>query len=131
AVGWLSRDDLISRIGGAGPTIPTPDAQCLGHTSVSYALVPHAGSWLGSRAFEEAENYLVPLYGSRAEAHPGPLSPVAGLVELEGDHSLLMSACKRAERGDQLILRFWNVSRRETEARVRVRHPVASARLVD
>lgn len=131
AAGWLSRDDLISRVGGAGPTVPTPDAECLGPNSASYAVIPHSGSWLDSRAFEQAEEYLVPLYGAATDAHSGPLAPVAGLIEVESEHALVMSACKRAESGDELILRFWNVSADHTEARVRVGRAIASARLVD
>jgi hypothetical protein len=33
-IGWLSRDDLATRPGGAGPTIATPGAQCIGESTV-------------------------------------------------------------------------------------------------
>ncbi|HXM57585.1 MAG TPA: glycoside hydrolase family 38 C-terminal domain-containing protein, partial [Candidatus Dormibacteraeota bacterium] len=45
AVGWLSRDDLLTRVRGAGPQRPTPDAQMLGPVEAEYAIVPHAGGW--------------------------------------------------------------------------------------
>jgi mannosylglycerate hydrolase len=131
AFGWVSRDDLLSRVGGAGPEVPAPDAQELGLNRVSYAIIPHEGSWLGSRAHRSAEDFLVPLYGSVGGVHPGSLPLDGGLVELSGDHTLLCSACKKAERRDALVLRCWNVAEQPTEARVRLaRRPVA-VRVVD
>lgn len=38
AVGWLSRDDLRTRGGGAGPRMPTPEAQCAGEHVYQYSL---------------------------------------------------------------------------------------------
>lgn len=38
SVGWLSRDNLRSRGGGAGPRMPTPEAQCLGSHRYDYVL---------------------------------------------------------------------------------------------
>lgn len=37
-VGWLSRDDLRTRGGGAGPHMKTPEAQCLGVHQFQYQL---------------------------------------------------------------------------------------------
>src|SRR5207253_64376 len=42
-VGWLSRDDLASRAGDAGPMLPTPEAQCQGPLTAHYAFV-----WAGA-----------------------------------------------------------------------------------
>lgn len=38
STGWLSRDDLRTRGGGAGPRMPTPEAQCLGQHTYHYHL---------------------------------------------------------------------------------------------
>jgi mannosylglycerate hydrolase len=38
SVGWLSRDDLSTRCGGAGPSIETPEAQCLGRHEFELAV---------------------------------------------------------------------------------------------
>ncbi|GMV52194.1 MAG: hypothetical protein AMXMBFR67_37370 [Nitrospira sp.] len=131
AVGWLSREDTLVRVGGAGPQMPTPDAQCLGRQQVEYAVIPHGGTWLEARAYRTAHEYLTPFYGSVTDRHEGALPEEGGLLEIEGDHSLLLSACKKAERSDALILRFWNVARRETEARIRPRQRPSAVRLVN
>ena len=39
AVGWLSRDDLSTRQGDAGPMLPTPEAQCPGPFRATYSLL--------------------------------------------------------------------------------------------
>ena len=44
-VGALSRDDLSTRRGHAGPGLPTPDAQCPGSHRASFALLPHSRAW--------------------------------------------------------------------------------------
>ncbi|MBV9278854.1 MAG: hypothetical protein JOZ41_02120, partial [Chloroflexi bacterium] len=44
-VGWLSRGDLSTRPGSAGPEVATPEAQCLGEYEFHYAVAPHAGTW--------------------------------------------------------------------------------------
>jgi mannosylglycerate hydrolase len=119
AVGWVSREDLLSRVGGAGPTTPVPDAQCLGPNFASYSIIPHQGDWLASRAYQEAESYLTPLYGSETGTHEGSLPRDYGEVELEGKHTLAVSSVKKAEDMDGLVLRLWNVVREGTEARLR------------
>jgi mannosylglycerate hydrolase len=43
-VGWLSRADLLTRPGHAGPAIATPDAQCLGKQRWELALRPFGPS---------------------------------------------------------------------------------------
>lgn len=131
AVGWLSREDLLSRVGGAGPQLPVPDAQSLGPNRAGYGIIPHAGDWLESKAYESAEDYLAPLYGSWTDRHAGDLPPSAGLLALEGDHTLLCSACKKSEVGDALIIRFWNVAQHTTSATLRTSLPVKTIRLVD
>jgi len=131
AVGWVSREDLLSRVGGAGPTIPTEDAQCLGRNTASYAIIPHGGSWLASRAYLTAEEYLVPLYGSATGAHAGVRPRDGGEVELLGDHTLVLSACKKAEQFDALILRAWNVAQEPTSATVWLVRRPKTVQLVD
>ncbi|MGH2410506.1 MAG: glycoside hydrolase family 38 C-terminal domain-containing protein, partial [Chloroflexota bacterium] len=44
-VGWLSRGDLPNRLGEAGPSLPTPAAQCPGPHTFAYALALTSESW--------------------------------------------------------------------------------------
>ena len=45
SVGWLSRGDLTTRNGHAGPMLATPGGQGLGMQTAHYAILPHAGDW--------------------------------------------------------------------------------------
>jgi mannosylglycerate hydrolase len=131
AVGWLSREDVLARVGGAGPQIPVPDAQCPGRQRAQYAIIPHANDWLTARTDQAAHDYLAPLYGTMTDRHTGALPIHGGLLEIASDHTLMLSACKKAERADALILRFWNVAKTTTEARVRLHRRPSLVRLVD
>jgi mannosylglycerate hydrolase len=70
--------------------------------------------------YERAEEYLVPLYGTPTGIHGGDVPWTHRAVELGGDHTLVLSACKKAEDRDELVLRFWNVAGEPTTARVYV-----------
>jgi alpha-mannosidase len=116
AVGWLSREDTLVRVGGAGAETPTPDAQCLGHNVVEYSIVPHEGNYLEAKAYMTAHEYLTPLYGSISDKHEGELTKENEFIHISGDHTLLISACKKAEKSEALIMRFWNTSKEGTRA---------------
>ena len=62
-VEWLSRGDLSTRKGDAGPQELTPEAQCLGHHEFDYALVPHSGDWEAEEALvlREAQAFNTPI----------------------------------------------------------------------
>ncbi len=118
AVGWLSRTDLRTRPGPAGPALSTPGAQCLEPIEARLALLPG----LDPAAARDAE------IGLRAvAAGPNPLvPPAAPLLEIE-PHTLLLSALKPAEHDDGAVLRLLNPSEHKLEARIRLGLPVTRA----
>ncbi|MFD2611927.1 alpha-mannosidase [Paenibacillus gansuensis] len=116
SVGWLSREDLLSRVGGAGPDTIQPDAQCPGRCTAEYSIIPHSGTWLDSEAYRDAHEYMTPMHGSATDKHEGSSAWVGEGIRVEGNHSLLLSACKQSEDGEALILRFWNVAKEATRA---------------
>jgi alpha-mannosidase len=105
-VSWLSRDDYPCRKGHAGPALETPEAQCLGHHVFEYALVPHAGNW--RVVYPEAHAFNAPLRAISTDSHMGHLPLAHSLVELRGD-GVVLSAVKRAEKGDGWIVRCYNI----------------------
>lgn len=121
AVGWLSREDTLIRHGGAGPETPVSDAQSLGINEAEYAILIHQGDWLESKIWTQVHEYLTASYGSITGKHDGPLDKTGGWLELEGNHTLMLSACKKSEYSDALILRFWNTSKAATVAKVKMK----------
>ena len=140
AVGFLSRDDLLTRVGGAGPSLSTPEAQCQGEQVCEYAIVPHAADWDLARAHREAHAFNAPPLAvpHRPQSPPVPrplptaprdLPPDTALIEVEGD--VEVTAVKKAENGDELIVRLLNQSPRTARVVVRPRRRPAAAHLVD
>ena len=59
-VGWLSRSDLATRRGGAGPELETPDAQELGAHRFEFAVATYRGSYLDAGLLQRVEAYTSP-----------------------------------------------------------------------
>ncbi|SDO39404.1 mannosylglycerate hydrolase [Paenibacillus sp. yr247] len=121
AVGWLSREDTLIRIGGAGPETPVPNAQSLGANEAEYAILVHQRDWLEANSYTRAHEYLSASYGSVTGKHGGDLEKTGGWLEMEDNHTLMLSACKKSEKNDALILRFWNTSKKATAAKVKMK----------
>jgi alpha-mannosidase len=56
-IGWLSRSDLATRRGGAGPELETPDAQELGAHRFEFAVASFRGSYLDGELIQRVEAY--------------------------------------------------------------------------
>ncbi len=110
-VEWLSRGDLTTRRGHAGPMEHTPEAQCLGLHEFDYALIPHAATWQFDEALvlREAQTFNIPVHTQAivTEQHNGLLPARATFVEVE-PRSLVVSAVKRSNDGRGLVVRIYN-----------------------
>lgn len=119
-VEWLSRSDLSTRRGPAGPSEFTPEGQCLGHHEFDYALVPHSGDWEAEEALvlREAQAFNTPVRILASEQHEGQLSSQTALVEVE-PRTLVISAIKQSETGQGVIVRVYNPLSLAVEASIR------------
>ena len=59
-VGWLSRSDLATRRGGAGPELETPDAQQIGAHRFEFAIATFRGGYLDAELLNRVEAYTSP-----------------------------------------------------------------------
>lgn len=136
-VGWLSREDLLSRIGNAGPTIATPEAQCPGRHTFRYALYPHAGQNVAD-IYGQTHAMLMPLLAQPVPADGagrGGLAPQGSLLGVE-PNDIVVSAIKKAEdtlagQAEALIVRVWNPTRELRRVAIRLGRPVGRAVLTD
>ncbi len=145
SVGWLSREDLRTRPGHAGPAIEVPEAQVLGQHRWEYALV-----WFDSlqELLEQAEAYHNPPVAVRADSCFGMLSEELealhqrGLVrgqaparDLPPRSSYLeilpcgipLTALKRSEDGQDVVVRFVNLFDEPREVQVRTGFAIVQA----
>ncbi len=100
SVGWLSRDDLATRPGHAGPPVPTPDAQVQGETSFEYALLVGVSEATDGALLRASADYRSPVV-----LGPPGVDEVPP-IRVEGD--VVIAALKLAEDGRGVILRAFN-----------------------
>ncbi len=100
AVGMLTRLGLTTRTGAAGPTTPTPEAQCLGRSyAMRFALRPYAQHEEGGLLHEAALWRAEPLAGQiehmwNLEAPRGEQGP-----HFAADGEVVVSACAPRQDG--------------------------------
>ena len=107
AVGWLSRSDLRSRRGPAGPGLETPGAQSLGRHRFEYALTTFAGDWQGAGIAAQAHAFAYPRLAQATDAHAGTLPPRAALVRCDNPH-VILSALSAAKQPQTFVTRWYN-----------------------
>ncbi len=130
SVGWLSRGDLTTRNGHAGPMLATPGGQGLGMQTACYAILPHAGDWQAYGAvLREAQAFEAPLRALPAEQRDGDLPTSWSFVHVTPD-AVAISAIKRAESGDGLIVRLYNPGDQPQETALTFGAPLADVREV-
>jgi len=109
-VGWLSRDDLSTRKGHAGPpSLETPGAQMPGRWKFDYAIIPGMEAVL---AYLEAYSFETPMTAVGTGLHSGGLPACGSFVEVE-PATFCLSAIKPAEDGKGWLVRGYNLTGEE------------------
>jgi len=130
-VGWLSREDLPTRRGGAGPALETPEAQCLGTHTYAYSLIPLAAdggrddAWRG--AIADAHHAVLPLRALTADPSEGELPASASFLSLDAP-GVVVSAIKAAEDGHGLVVRLYNPTDAPATGSLRLLWPVGAVK---
>lgn len=127
-VSWLSRSDLRTRRGHAGPGVHTPGAQMPGRWRFQYALLPHAGTW--EQAYLQAHCFLRPPRAVRTSRGAGSLPPQGSLLDLKPS-VVTLSTAKIAEEGDGVVVRVYNIASHQVDAKVRLNAPFAQVERVN
>lgn len=120
SVGYLSRPDLLTRPGNAGPLISTPEAQCPGMHVFSYAIIPHKKDWFKGKVIREAHNFVSPLtafqFNKEDSAIATPFLPERiSFIKVEPE-PIIITTVKRTEKGRGLIIRLFNLQSKEVKA---------------
>jgi alpha-mannosidase len=87
----------------------TPEAQCQGTYTLHYAIHPHAGTWDSAHVWRQAHGFVAPLRAVQTDEQDGELDSTGSFLSLDPPE-LILTAVKRAEAGDALIVRFFNAS---------------------
>lgn len=99
SVGWLSRHDMQSRPGPAGPVIPADEAQCIETIETKFYLF----KGMDPAYAETLESPMPAVFaGDKPVMEPGH-----GMINLQSE-GLVISSIKPAERGGGIIIRLLN-----------------------
>lgn len=131
-VEWLSRADLSTRRGHAGPELRTPEAQGLGTHTFEYALAPHTGDWRTEDAavMQEAHAFETGMRAVITERHAGMLPRSVSFIHA-APASLNVSAIKRAEDEDALVVRIYNPLDHAVRGEIILARPFRDVRVVN
>jgi alpha-mannosidase len=135
SVGDLSRDDLATRRGHAGPGLATPGAQCPGDHAFHLAFVPRAYPPPAGTLFRIAREILTPPRVFGATGGDGRLPPSMSFIRVEsaGAENIVLSAVKCADDGQhpELVLRLFNAGDCTEAVVLSSAAPIARAELTD
>jgi mannosylglycerate hydrolase len=140
SIGWLSRGDLASRKSNAGPDLSTPGAQCLGIHEYDFSLIiEHRNeNWKDSKIHLRAREFNCPPKVAFPKMIETPMR-ISNMVFFEGfelienhifdvgekiepflppelsfmtidNPGVMMSAVKKSEVNNDLIIRIYNVT---------------------
>jgi mannosylglycerate hydrolase len=118
AVNWLSRDDLSTRKGDAGPKKYTPEAQCTGEHIFEYAVATFKGDLSTAGVTQYSDEYQAPVllrtFGEKSMVG----QPGGSLLQID-EANLRVSALKKHNTRDTLICRLCNLTGRTVDAGIR------------
>ena len=155
SVEWLSRSDITLRPGDAGPPILTPGAQCIGEQNFQLAITTAKENWLNSHTIRTIDCFTspmqplvpkslklsmrmidaIPLYETQyweiqeygvKETLPASLS-----FFTINNPKISLSALKRAESGNSLIIRLVNLSNKNESDEITFYKEIKEAQIVN
>ncbi|MGL4343952.1 MAG: glycosyl hydrolase-related protein, partial [Cellulosilyticaceae bacterium] len=107
---------------------PTPEAQCLGESTVEFAIIPHGKDPFTS--YETAQKYTVPLIAKEAKRQAGEIASDYRLMHIETTEAMF-SSLKVNEQSGAIIGRWYNLSAEKATLKVASRYPVYRSNLLE
>jgi alpha-mannosidase len=127
AVGYLGAGtEMQTAQVGAGPNIATPEAQIQRKLTYSLSVLPHSGRWDEAEVWREAmahnnppRGYTTGMVREQLAGEQAARLPSQSFLAVTGRNAAL-SAVKKADDGDDLILRLYNPSPTPTRAAIQL-----------
>jgi len=111
------------------PVYPDPEAD-QGQHHFSYALYPHSGDWKQALTMRQGYDFNYRLAAMQVPAHGGTLGSSFSFVKTEPDN-VVVTAMKKTEDGDGLLLRFFEWSGKQTNVTLTLPPGIVSATLAN
>jgi mannosylglycerate hydrolase len=155
SIEWLSRGDFATRRTNAGPALFTPGAQCKGVHQCELGLTTGKGRWLHTNTYRITEEYHAPIQTAVSYSIGGesrimdaiplvmgkldkcvhydsePILPeIFSLISMNNSQ-ITMTACKKSELSDALIIRFLNLSNEPQQDLIKLGLPIEKVDIVN
>jgi alpha-mannosidase len=111
------------------PEWPDPHAD-EGHHEFTYSLYPHGGGWKDALTIRQGYELNYKLISMPTGKHQGALSAEHSFVQAPAEN-IIVTALKKAEDDDSLVLRFYEWAGKEVDVSLQVPPGVASASETD
>ena len=120
---------MLSSDGRTGPAIPVLDAQELRRYEFRYSIYPHKGDWREASSYKHAFEFNCNL--DAVQLREGEKLPLKrSFLKIEPEN-VVLSALKRAEDGEGVILRFYETKGEETDAEITLFKEPKAVRVVN
>lgn len=111
------------------PGWPDPHAD-EGHHEFTYSLYPHAGGWREALTVRQGYELNYKQLAIQTEKHEGALPAQHAFVEVKAEN-VVLTALKKAEEDDDLIVRFYEWAGKETPVKIQLPPGAKSAQEAD
>lgn len=109
--------DVVSYNGEVGPIVPVPDARELKKYTFRYSALLHKGDWKRAKSYKHGYEFNSDLIAFQVP--PKKYRQKRSFLEIEPDN-VILTALKKAEDSDEVILRFYESEGKETYATIRL-----------
>jgi alpha-mannosidase len=101
-----------------------------GEHDIAYALYPHRSDFTEALTVRKAYEFNYPLVPHIESSHKGELPKAYSFVSVQPD-SVILTVMKKAEESDDLIMRLYETSGKDTKTVIRLTETLKSARETD
>jgi len=104
--------------------------QCLRPFVFDYAIYPYQGNWDTGQVYREALQFNLRLHLNQTGRSHGTLPHTMAFIHIEPEQ-LILSAIKKSDRSDGLIVRLFNPTEETISGAIRFWKPIAKANFVN
>ena len=119
---------VLSTDGKSGPLIPTPKAMELGEHTYTYAVYPHSGDWKKSGIHQRGHEFNHRLFAMQTDGIKSNTEFTSFTLDPD---NLIVSAIKKAEGDNAVILRFFETKGEKCRATLHMPRQIKSAECVN
>ncbi len=119
------KDDVMRITLLRSPKYPDPEAD-MGSHIFTYSVYPHAGDWKQARTYRQGYELNYPLLAVIETPHKGDLPAHQSFASIEPDN-VILSAMKKADDSDDLVLRLYELFGNTTRATITLSRNFQSA----